>query len=329
MLRKLLATRELGIVCVLVVEGAVFAWLVRAPGRPNPFLATDSVLRLVRDSAVLGLAALGSTVVIISGGIDLAVGSVISLVAVITAWLIVQAGWATATAVGAGLVAGAFCGLASAAVITRAKLPPFIVTLGMLSIVRGTAFLITGGHTITLPAGAALSRWLGEGGLALGPVTVPALALVLVVVAGLHVWLMGQTALGRAIYAVGGNEEAARLSGVPVRRIKHFVYALAGLDAALAGCAYLGYYGTGQSTAARGWELDAIAAAVLGGASLSGGRGSVVGTCLGAVIFRALHKGLTMTGASSYEEVIIGLVVIVAVVLDQTATARARRLSVG
>lgn len=330
MLRKLLATRELGIILVLLSEAAIFAWLVRQPGHSNPFLAGDSILRLVRDSAVLGLAAIGSTLVIISGGIDLAVGSIIALVTVVTARLMagpLQCG--SALAVLLGLAAGTSCGLLSAWIITGAKLPPFIVTLGMLSTIRGVAFLLTDGRTIPLDRQAALARVIGEGKFQVGPFTVPVLALLLVLIALAYLWLMNRTTLGRAIVAVGGNEEAARLSGVPVRRVKLIVYGLAGLNAALAGIAYLGYYGTGQSTAARGWELDAIAAAVLGGASLSGGRGSVVGACIGAVIFRVLQKGLTMTGASSYEEVIVGLVVIIAVVLDQLTTARARRYGAG
>ncbi|MBI2302870.1 MAG: ABC transporter permease, partial [Armatimonadetes bacterium] len=287
MLKRVLAARELGITCVLLLEVAIFAWLVRVPGQANPFLSADSVLRIVRDSAVLGLAAIGATVVIVSGGIDLSVGSVIALTAVITARLLTpQVGWPAPVAVAAGLLAGTLCGLASATVITRAKLPPFIVTLGMLSIVRGLAFLLTGGHTITLPGGSALQRLVGEGRIEVLGAQVPSLAILLVVVAAVFLALMSHTALGRAIYAVGGNEEAARLSGVRVRRVKHVVYGLAGFTAGLAGCSYLAFYGTGQSTAARGWELSAIAAAVLGGASLNGGRGSVVGTCIGAVIFR-------------------------------------------
>ncbi len=325
MLRRLTATRELGILFVLAIEIAVFALLLRQPGRANPFLDSQAVLNAVEDSAVLGLAAVGSCLVIVSGGIDLAVGSIIALVAVVTAWLMQPAvGWPAVLAVAAGLLTGAACGAVSGLVITRAGLPPFIVTLGMMSVVRGLAFLLTGGRTLTLAADSPLLERVGDGALHLAGLRVPVLVLVLVAVAATVAVVMGRAVVGRQVLALGGNEEAARLSGVPVARLKVGVYAAAGLLAGLAGCAYLAAHGAGQSTAAVGWELDAIAAAVLGGASLSGGRGSVVGACLGALIFRVLLKGLTMLGASRYQQVIIGAVVIVAVIVDQVATARMR-----
>jgi ribose/xylose/arabinose/galactoside ABC-type transport system permease subunit len=326
MLKRLLTTRELGIILVLALEVGFFAWRLRRPEQPNLFLQTDTVLSLVRDSAVLGLAAIGACIVIISGGIDLSVGSVIALVTVVTASLLrPETGWPLVGAVAVGLLAGTACGLASAAVICRAALPPFIVTLGMMSIARGLAYLITRGRTITLPD-SPFTQVLGAGTLNVLGLAVPMPAAVLVAVATLAALLMSRTALGRSIFAVGGNEEAARLSGVRVTRVKHVVYGLAGLAAGLAGCVFAAYFGTGQSTAAAGWELDAIAAAVVGGASLSGGRGSVAGACIGAVLFRVLDRGLTMLNASDYKQVITGLVVVGVVVVDQLATQRARRL---
>lgn len=325
MIHRLLKTRELGILAVLGLELVIFAVLLHRPGQPNLFLSSTSQLAAIEESAILGLAAIGSCLVIISGGIDLSVGSQIALVTVVTARLLSpEVGWPVPLAVLAGLLCGAACGWLAAALICRAKLPPFIVTLGLMSVIRGTAFLLTGGTTIPVDRQSPLLTVIGDGAVNVGGVAIPALVIVLVATAAGFTWLLARTTFGRGVYALGGNEEAARLSGVRVVRLKHLVYTLAGLCAGLSGCAYVAAHGAGQSTAATGWELDAIAAAVLGGASLSGGRGSVVGACVGALIFRLLLKGLTMLGASRYQMVIIGLVVIVAVVVDQVTTARAR-----
>lgn len=327
MAKRLLAVRELGILAVLALEIIIFAWLLRRPGETNTFLNSQSMLNAVRESAVLGLAAIGATIVIVSGGIDLSVGSVIALVTVVGARLMtLPQPLPVAVAVPVAILAGVACGVVSGAIICRANLPPFIVTLGMMSVVRGLAFLITRSRTISLPRDSWLLTSVGQGEVGLGALAFPNLAWLLLLVAAGFAWAMSRTALGRRIVAVGGNEQAARLSGVAVSRVKLWVYGLAGGCAGLAGVAYLAKYGAGQSTAATGWELDAIASAVLGGASLSGGRGSVIGACLGALIFRLLQKGLTMLGASDYQQVIVGLVVIVAVVIDQVTVARARRM---
>ncbi len=325
LVRRLLGTRELGIVLVLLVEAGCFAWLLREPGRANPFLRPEVMLDLVRDSAVLGLAAIGACITIIAGGIDLSVGSLIALSAVVTAAALERTGLQAPAAALCGLGVGTGCGLLSAQILVRFRLPPFIVTLGMLSVARGAAYLITRGRTIVLPISPFTERF-GSGAIELLGLRVPMPVVVLAVTAVIFAGLMSRTAIGRSIFALGGNEEAARLSGVRVDRLKHLVYGLGGFTAGLAGCVYAAYYGTGQSTAAVGWELDAIAAAVLGGASLQGGRGSVAGACIGAVIFRVLDRGLTMLGASDYRQVIVGLVVITVVILDQATTTRAEGL---
>ncbi|MBI5834981.1 MAG: ABC transporter permease [Armatimonadetes bacterium] len=321
MIKRVLALRELGIVAVLLAEVALFAVLCRQPGRPNPFLQPEALLNVVRDSAVLGLAAIGTTVIIVAGGIDLSVGSVLALCAVVVASLM-EAGHAL-WAVPVGLLVGIACGLITASIINAAKLPPFIVTLGMMSVARGSAFLVTGGRTVTLPE-STFTHAVG-GNIMVAGVLVPVPALIWVGVALLAAMWLSRSRLGRAVTALGGNEEAARLSGLPIARLKRVVYGLGGGMAAMAGSVFVAYYGTGQSTAAGGWELDAIAAAVLGGASLNGGRGSIIGTCVGAVIFRVLQRGLTMLGASDYSQVITGIVVVAVVVLDQFATRRAHR----
>jgi len=326
MAKRLLAVRELGILAVLALEIMIFAWLLRRPGEANTFLNSQSMLNAVRESAVLGLAAIGASIVIVSGGIDLAVGSIIALVTVVGARLMtLPEPLPIALAVPIAIGCGALCGAVSGAVICRAKLPPFIVTLGMMSVVRGTAFLITRSRTISLPRDSWLLQAVGQGEVGLGRVACPNLALILLVVAAVFAWAMSQPpwaedrgggrerAGGAAQRRAGGARQAVGLR--PGGRLRG--PGRGGLPGQVRGR---------QSTAATGWELDAIASAVLGGASLSGGRGSVVGACLGALIFRLLQKGLTMLGASDYQQVIVGLVVIVAVVVDQMTVARARRM---
>jgi len=321
-MHRLVRARELGILLVLLVEIAVFGVLTHRPDRPNPMLDASNLLAMVRDMTVLATAALGSCVIIISGGIDLSVGSCIALTSVVTAQAIVS-GYPPVVACALGIVTTMMVGLLSATFITRTKLPPFIVTLGMMSIARGLAYLITKGATIPIPD-SGFTRVLGSGTVPLFGLAVPVpVVLLLGFAAGFHL-LLTRTRWGRQVFALGGNEEAARLSGVPIVALKYSVYALGGLMAGLAGVVFTAYYGTGQSTAAMGWELDAIASVVIGGGSLSGGRGSIWGTCIGALIFQVLRSGLAMVGASDYNQLIIGAVVIAVVAFDQVTRKRHR-----
>jgi ribose/xylose/arabinose/galactoside ABC-type transport system permease subunit len=319
-MRRLFRAREFGILVVLAAEIAAFSVLTHRPDRPNPMLDADNLLATLRDMTVLATAALGSCVVIISGGIDLSVGSCIALTSVVTAYAIVS-GYPPLVASLLGVGTAMVMGVLSATFITRAKLPPFIATLGMMSIARGLAYLITKGATIPIPD-SGFTRGLGSGRIPFPGLAVPVPVLLLLVCAVLFHLLMTRTRWGREVYALGGNEEAARLSGVPVVRLKTLVYTLGGLMAGLAGVIFTAYYGTGQSTAAMGWELDAIASVVIGGGSLSGGRGSIWGTCVGALIFQVLRSGLAMVGASDYNQLIIGAVVIAVVALDQVTSRR-------
>jgi len=319
-MRRLFRAREFGILVVLAAEIAAFSVLTHRPDRPNPMLDADNLLATMRDMTVLATAALGSCVVIISGGIDLSVGSCIALTSVVTAYAIVS-GYPPLVASLLGVGTAMVMGVLSATFITRAKLPPFIATLGMMSIARGLAYLITKGATIPIPD-SGFTRGLGSGRIPFPGLAVPVPVLLLLVCAVLFHLLMTRTRWGREVYALGGNEEAARLSGVPVVRLKTLVYTLGGLMAGLAGVIFTAYYGTGQSTAAMGWELDAIASVVIGGGSLSGGRGSIWGTCVGALIFQVLRSGLAMVGASDYNQLIIGAVVIAVVALDQVTSRR-------
>ncbi len=321
-MRRLLWARGLGILLVLAMEIAIFSILTQRPDRPNPMLDASNLLATVRDMTVLATAALGSCVIIISGGIDLSVGSCIALTSVVTAYAIVS-GYSPVVASALGIMTATAMGVLSATFITRAKLPPFIATLGMMSIARGLAYLITKGATIPIPD-SAFTRGLGSGMIPLPRVSVPVPVVLLLVCALVFHLFLTRTRWGREIYALGGNEEAARLSGVPIRRLKYLVYALGGLMAGLAGVIFTAYYGTGQSTAAMGWELDAIASVVIGGGSLSGGRGSIGGTCIGALILQVLRSGLAMVGASDYNQLIIGAVVIAVVAFDQVTGRRVK-----
>lgn len=326
-LKKMLHMRELAIVAVLVVEVAIFAAMLSRPGRPNPMLDPNYWLEVVRDSAVLSIAAVGSCVVIVSGGIDLSVGSVIALSCVLVGLTVrgltpaLGAGLAAGLGAGAGLAGGAAAGIVSGTLVTAVRLPPFIATLAMMSIARGCAFRITRGRTIPIPDSFFTERF-GSGAIPLGVFKLPMPVAVLIVLALAMTFFMTRMKWGRQIYAIGGNEEAARFSGVRVGRIKLLVYGLAGLMAGLAGVVLAAYYGTGQSTAAMGWELDAIAAVVVGGGSLSGGRGSVIGACLGAVIFGMLQNGLTMLNMSEDKQLIVGIVIIVVVAFDMLTSAK-------
>lgn len=322
-MRRLFRAREFGILVILALEIAIFGILTQRPDRPNPMLDADNLLATVRDMTVLAAAALGSCVIIIAGGIDLSVGSCIALTSVVTAHAIV-AGTPPLVACILGVLSAVGMGILSATLITRANLPPFIATLGMMSIARGLAYLVTKGATIPIPD-SAFTRVLGSGMVPLPMLTVPVpVVLLLLLALVFHVFMM-RTRWGREIYAIGGKEESARLSGVPVVRLKYLVYLLGGLMAGLAGVIFTAYYGTGQSTAAMGWELDAIASVVIGGGSLSGGRGSIWGTCIGALIFQVLRGGLAMVGASDYNQLIIGAVVIAVVAFDQIASRRVVR----
>ncbi len=322
-MRRLLRARELGILLVLAAEIAVFSLLTRQPDRPSPMLDADNLLATVRDMTVLATAALGSCVIIIAGGIDLSVGSCIALTSVVTAYAITH-GYSPLAASVLGVLVAMLMGVISATFITRASLPPFIATLGMMSIARGLAYLITKGATIPIPD-SGFTRVLGSGMVPLPMLAIPVPVVLLLVLAVAFHLFMTRTRWGREIYALGGNEESARLSGVPVVRLKYLVYTLGGLMAGLAGVIFTAYYGTGQSTAAMGWELDAIASVVIGGGSLAGGRGSIWGTCIGALIFQVLRSGLAMVGASDYNQLIIGAVVIAVVAFDQIASRRAMR----
>lgn len=312
-LARVLKVREVSTLAILLLEVAFFAWyLWPEDGRSHPFLNGGNALLIFKYSAIYGIAAIGAAMVIISGGVDLSPGAVIALSGVVTGHLFVNSGMGLGTSVGGGLLVGLLAGAVSAILVVPVRLPPFIATLGVMGIARGLAFIITEGRyfdvSSKMPGG-----WQPMG-MPAGWVT----PLVMVVLAALFQVFMKGFQWGRAIFALGGNETAALFSGIPVGRVKTFVYVVAGLLASIAGVLLTLVQGQGKADLATGYELDIIASAVVGGASLSGGRGSVLGAVLGTLIFGVLRNALPqIPGATFYDRLIVGVVVVGIVVMDQ------------
>ncbi|HTH48954.1 MAG TPA: ABC transporter permease [Candidatus Limnocylindria bacterium] len=284
------------------------------------FLTRQNLLNVANQIVVVAILSAGLTFVILTGGIDLSVGSLIALAAVVATRLVRDhLGGAEASGGGlllaavAGLGLCALIGLASGAVIVRFNLPSFIVTLAVMQAASGLAFILAKGQSIyEMPDSSA---WLGRG---TGLFGLPhAVVLMLLVFAAAHI-LLTRTVLGRDLYAVGGNEQAARLSGVPVGRVKLFAYAACAALAGLGGIVMASQLKSGAPTYGTSYELYAIAAVVVGGTSLTGGQGNVIGTLVGALIIAAINNGMNLTGVESYtQKVVLGLVILGAVLLDR------------
>jgi ribose transport system permease protein len=310
--------RELSTLAILAFEIAFFAWyLWPGEGRPHPFLNAANGLLVLKYSSIYGIAAVGAAIVIICGGIDLAPGAIIALSGVVAGGLFVDGHWSLASSASAGMLAAAACGLLSAALIVLAGLPPFIATLGVMGIARGVAFIITEGRYFDVSS--ALPPGWRVAGIPLdwtSPILMIGLAAVFQI-------LMTRFQWGRAIFAIGGNAVAARFSGVSVGVVRASVYLVSACLAGVSGIALTIVQGQGKADLAMGYELDIIASAVVGGASLSGGRGSVAGAVLGTLIFGVLRNALPqIPGATFYDRLIVGLVVIAIVVMDQLLQRR-------
>ncbi len=310
--------RELSTAAILAVEVLFFAWyLWPDAGRTHPFLNADNALLILKYSSIYGIAAVGAAVVIISGGIDLAPGAVIALAGVVTGYLVVDAGVALGPGMAAGILVGLASGLVTAALIVAVRLPPFIATLGMMGMARGLAFIITEGQYFDV------SSTIGPGWRPLGVPPDWVAPVVMFAMAAVFQVAMTRLQWGRAVFAIGGNETAALYSGIAIGRVKTWVYVASGVLASLAGVVLVVVQGQGKADLATGYELDIIASAVVGGASLAGGRGSVMGAVLGTLIFGVLRNALPqIPGATFYDRLIVGVVVIVIVVMDQVMLRR-------
>jgi len=298
------------------LAGLVFVFLLFALLQPAKFATADNLQIMLLQTAVVGTAALGMTVVIISGGIDLSVGSVIALSTVSIA-LLLNRGVSPLAAACGGVAVGAICGLLIGLIITRAKLPPFIVTLGMWGALRGAAKGLANEQIIVTP-NTWLNRLLNTLADEQKWMLLPAGVWMLLLLALLVGAMLRYTRLGRHILAVGSNEQTARLCGVSVERTKVLVYVLGSGFAALAGVLQFSYLTVGDPTTAAGMELDVIAAVVIGGASLAGGEGSVFGSLVGALIMTVVGNGCTkMEFPNWVQEIVTGVIILVAVVLDR------------
>ncbi|GEC09831.1 transporter [Streptomyces spinoverrucosus] len=289
---------------------ALIVLVVALSALSGDFLTADNLLNIGVQAAVTAILAFGVTFVIVSAGIDLSVGSVAALSATVLAWSATNEGVPVVVSVVLAVATGIACGLVNGFLISYGKLPPFIATLAMLSVARGLSLVVSQGSPIAFPdsvshLGDTLGGWL------------PVPVLVMVVMGLITAFVLGRTYIGRSMYAIGGNEEAARLSGLRVKRQKLAIYALSGLFAAAAGIVLASRLSSAQPQAAQGYELDAIAAVVIGGASLAGGTGKASGTLIGALILAVLRNGLNLLSVSAFwQQVVIGVVIALAVLLD-------------
>ncbi|WP_075293056.1 ABC transporter permease [Pararhizobium arenae] len=277
------------------------------------FFTWNNWLNLLRQSSINGILAIGVTFVILAKGIDLSVGSIMALAGMVAANLVTTGNESPILfAIVAALGTGAVLGLANGALIARINVPPFVATLGMLSMARGLTLIYSDGRPIANLS--APMKWIGSGNVLGMPV--PVLIFFAVFVIG---WItLSRTTFGRYIYAVGGNEKAARTSGISTRTITASTYVISGLLAGLGGLVLTARTTAALPQAGIGYELDAIAAVVIGGTSLSGGRGSLVGTLFGALIIGTINNGMDLMGVSSYyQQLLKGAIIVLAVIADQ------------
>ncbi len=311
-LAKMRQSSLFGIVLILI--GMCLILTVSVGGK---FFSTTNIMSVVRQFSFYAIMAVGMLSVIITGGIDLSVGSVFAFSGIISCLAITKWGMPVAVGVILGILSGAAFGYVNGLCITKLNLPPFIATLGTMSIARGLSYGITGGYPIgSLPDSF---KFIGLGSI----LEIPTPIVLMVVLSVLYSVFLRRTIVGRWIYAIGGNEEAARISGVKVDRTKRLVYAQCGAMAAIAGIATAARLGVGQSTAGIGYEMDAIAAVIIGGASVTGGVGRVFGPILGAAIMGVLRNGLVLMNVSAYwQQAVLGVVIIAAVSFDKMQHAR-------
>lgn len=292
------------------------------------FLTTANFFNVLRQTSVNLCIAVGMTLVILTGGIDLSVGSVLALSGAVAAGLAHQGfsveganlfvGFTFGGCCFAALIIGAVFGCFNGLLVTRFKVPPFVATLGVMTIARGLTMLYTGGFPITNLGGGF--EFVGTGWL-LG---IPMPVWIAVVIIAIFAFFLKKTRTGRYIYAIGGNEKASLLSGIRVDRVVLLVYTLAGILAAVAGVLVTSRLDSAQPNAGSGYELDAIAAVVIGGGSLSGGRGTIVGTVIGALIIGVLNNGLVLLNVSPFwQQVVKGFVILLAVIMDRYSAKKA------
>lgn len=277
------------------------------------FLDLSNLLNLLRQVSINGLIAFGMTFVILTGGIDLSVGSILALSSAFTA-ILITSGLDPIVALIVGVLGGFLLGVFNGVLVTFGSMAPFIATLATMTIFRGLTLVITDGNPITDLGDSYLFQLFGKGYFFGIPVPAVTMIIVFIVLA----IILQKTTFGRHTYAIGGNEVASKISGIKVNKVKILIYGISGLMSALAGAILTSRLNSAQPTAGTSYELDAIAAVVLGGTSLTGGKGRIVGTLIGVLIIGVLNNGLNLLGVSSfYQQVVKGIVILIAVLIDR------------
>ena len=315
-MKRLFRRTETGIFLVLLALCVFMA--IYNPAFMSPF----NMGVMLRQFSFIAIVAFGQTLVLLSGGIDLSVGSVAGLCAVIAGWLAVNLGLPPIVCIAIGLALGFCCGATSGLIISKMKISPFIVTLAMGEICAGFILVVTRGWAITgLPAFMIL---IGQESILYVPIPVWIMCVICIILA----YVLKKVPFGRYVYALGGNESAAQLVGIKVAKVKMLVFGLSGMLAALSGILLMGRLASAQPTVGAGWVMPTVTAAIIGGTSLSGGEGGVVGTLIGAALMGVLTSAIVLFGISAYwERVIIGSVVLAAVAIDRMrAMAHQRRV---
>ena len=306
---KIYFKENLGIIVAFLV---LCVFLSVFPKTSGSFFTRQNIFNVLRQISTNLFLACGMTMVIILGGIDLSVGSIIALSGCISAGCVARYNLPLPIALLMGLLVGLLVGMFNGAVISKTTIPAFIVTLATMNIAKGLAYVYTGGS----PVRVVTKEWqfLGAGYVGIFPTPVVILVIVLIITA----IIMNKTKMGRHMYAVGGNQQAAEFSGIKVEKVKFFVHAFSGLMAGLAGIVLASRMYSGQPTAGDGAEMDAIAATALGGTSMSGGRGKIQGTLIGVLIIAVLNNGMNILGISSYyQDVVKGIAILIAVLSDR------------
>lgn len=311
--KALFGQRESGLF-ILIVLLLVFL----SAARPTTFFTTENLFNILKQVSLVTIVAVAQTLVMVSGGIDLSVGFSLGLSGVLLAFFI-QEGMDPVFAVVLGVTASVLAGFLNGVIITKLRLPPFIVTLGIAKIVRGVMYVVTRGYPI--PVRTPFIIWSGNGYA--GPIPVPTIFMLAIVAVGMY--LLMRTVFGNRLKAIGGNETAARLSGINIHSNKISIYALTGLLCGIAGVIMVGRVNAGNPNSGLNFDLDSIAATIIGGTSLAGGEGTVLGTLLGAVLLGVIANGLVLMNVSMYWQTIVAGVIIIGVCALDALTRGTRR----
>lgn len=297
---------NIGIIAVLLILFIVLSFISPV------FLTSNNLITVLQQITINVFLALGMTLVMILGGIDLSVGAIVALSGTLSVGFVVNNGMPVILAVILGILIGGLIGLLNGVIVAQFRLPPFIITLATMYIAQGIAYIYSGGQAARITDKAFTT--IGTGRI-FGFLPSPVIYMAILVF--IFVMLLSKTKFGTYVYAIGGNREAARLSGVPSKKVEIYVYVLTGLLAGFAGIVLAARMYSGQPSVGQGYELDAIAACVLGGVSMAGGRGSISGTVFGAIVIGVVSNGLNLLGVNSFWQLLImGLIIIIAVIID-------------